>query len=108
MDNWITTDLKKLRIELLSYSENVYISPPENILLKYPCIIIDIDDIEKTYADNASWRMEISYLVKCLSTTFDNPATIILEKEPLVTFRQNFNSDGVNHIILNIRRYIND
>ena len=33
-------------------SKNVYFQPPENLKLKYPCVVYTVDAAVTTYADN--------------------------------------------------------
>lgn len=96
------------RVELQSILEgfgveNVYFQPPENLKLKYPCIIYELSGMESTDADNTSYLMYKRYTVTCISR---NPDTVIpdriLESVKHSSYDRRFVSDSLYHDVLTI------
>lgn len=59
-------------LEKLIGSENVYFQPPENIKLKYPCIIYNMSRIQDIHADNKRFFTHIKYDVTIIDSNPDS------------------------------------
>lgn len=94
-------ELQKKLEELLG-SRNVYFQPPENIKLKYPCIIYELNSFDRDYADNLPYLGALRYSLMYVSRT---PVDDIFDKlceMPYSWFERAFVSDNLNHQVFRI------
>lgn len=52
-------------------SRNVYFQPPENIKLKFPCIVYNLDDVTNVKADNKTYLKNKRYFITIISNDPD-------------------------------------
>lgn len=79
-------------------SDNVYFQPPENVKLKYPCIIYSLDSADIQFAANKSYRYMRRYDVLYITKNPDDILTdTIPQTLPLIRFNRFYASDGLNH-----------
>lgn len=81
---------------------NVYHQPPENIKLKYPCIVYERSRDFSMHADNKKYMKKLQYTItlidkKSLSDYFE----AILDL-PYCSFDRHFTSDDLNHDVFTI------
>lgn len=97
------TDHKTRRIELnerlvsLLGSGNVYFQPPENIKIKYPCIIYDKVNENVIYADNVGYRKKNAYDVTVISRDPDFDLSNGLYSLGNCSYNRGFKSDNLYH-----------
>lgn len=84
-------------LEELLGNDHVYFQPPENLKLKYPCIVYGLDDIYRTAADNKAYQQRHRYMVTYITTEPASPLVDRLIELPLCSFNRHFKSDGLNH-----------
>lgn len=87
----------ELQALLASLAPNVYFQPPNNLKLKYPCIIYVRDDVDTTYADNRPYRLTKRYQITVID---QHPDSVIPDKVaelPTASFNRFFTADGLNH-----------
>lgn len=77
---------------------NVYYQPPENIKIKYPCIVYKRSNIDIKRADNMAYTSTNCYDVTVISKNpdyyvFDE----VIERFPMCRFNRNFTFDNLNH-----------
>lgn len=99
MASW--QSLRKKLVEILG-SSNVYYNPPEDIRISYPCIIFQLEDIERRSADNIGYIKKHRYQLKLIDYIPDNPARDKLMDLPYCTFDRSYKADNLNHDILEI------
>jgi len=58
--------------KLHSLCPNVYFQPPNGTKLKYPCIIYDLDSIDKRNADNAAYTLNDRYSIQYITRDPDD------------------------------------
>lgn len=78
-------------------SSNVYFQPPENLKLKYPCIMYKRGKEYTIFADNKLYMDKKRYIVTVIDY---DPDSIILDKIknlPMCTHDTHYTSDGLNH-----------
>ena len=51
-------------------SSNVYFQPPENLKMKFPCIVYERAKLEPDFADNVPYKIDKVYYVTCI---YDDP-----------------------------------
>ena len=84
-------------------SRNVYFQPPENIKLKYDCIVYNKADKTLRHANNKKYYMMDRYEVTIIYKDPDNNLTDeILEHFMYSGFERHFTSDNLNHDVLSI------
>ena len=90
-------------LENILGSRNVYFQPPENLKLKYPCIIYELTGVESVDADNTSYLNYKRYTVTCISGDPDTVIPdIILESIKHSSFDRRFVTDNLYHDALTI------
>ena len=77
--------------------ENVYFQPPENIKLKYPCIVYTFEGAEKIRADNIGYLLYGKYQVLYMSRDPDDPVIWKLLSEPMTHLDRAYSSDDLHH-----------
>ena len=98
----------RTRIELQSFleellgSNNVYFQPPENIEIKYPCIIYIRDYIKPQYADNSTYSSAKRYEITLIDKDPDSAIVDKLASLPMCSFDRHFTSDNLNHDVFNL------
>lgn len=76
---------------------NVYFQPPENLQMKYPCIIYGRVKPNTKYANNDLYAQTKRYKVTVVDK---NPDSLIPDKVarlPLCIFDRHYNKDNLNH-----------
>lgn len=95
-------DLQRELEELLETS-HVYFQPSENVKLKYPCFIFNLNGSDTQYANNKPYvnvrRYQLMYVTK-------NPDDELIDKIVnsfrMIRFDRWFASDGLNHYVYNL------
>lgn len=93
--------LHQMLVDILG-SKNVYFQPPENIKLKYPCIIYKLDNINSNYADNIPYLHKRRYSITVIDR---DPDTILKEKISdlkACAFERSFISSNLYHYVFNL------
>lgn len=62
----------KLSEKLHELCTNVYFQPPTGTKIKYPCIIYDLDGINKRHADNAAYTLNDKYSIQYITRDPDD------------------------------------
>ena len=100
MENRI--ELHNKLCELLG-SDNVYFQPPENVKLKYDCIVYHKADVVTRHANNKMYQHMRRYEVTIIYKDPDNDiAKKLLEHFMYSGFERHFTSDNLNHDVLSI------
>lgn len=95
------------RPELKPYLEavhpTVYIEPPPDVQMTYPCIVTDdISDIKVEHADNQPHFVEKRYLVKVISTDVEEPIVDQMIRLPKCSFGRHYVADNLHHFTFNL------
>lgn len=86
-----------MKLEKVLGSKNVYFQPPENIKLKYPCIVYSLSELDSQFADNLGYRNSIAYTVILISRSPINNTAIELGKIPYSRFDRFYIFENLNH-----------
>lgn len=89
-------------LENILGSRNVYFQPPENIQLKYPCIIYELDNLKHRYADDSVYFQSDIYSITVIDK---DPESSIVDKVsllPTCRFDRQFKSDNLYHTVFTI------
>lgn len=93
----------ELHMKLLNISDNVYFQPPNNIQIKYPCIVYNKRIVDTKYADNEVYSMNQRYEVIAMSQDPDNTIPQqIMNTIPYCTISSTFVVDNVYHTTLRL------
>lgn len=87
-----------LDAKLKTICKNLYFQPPENIKMKYPCIVYHRATGDTQFANNIPYLRRPQYEVTVIDLDPDSP--IIDEfwkKFPLARFSRHFTYDNLNH-----------
>lgn len=93
---------KILESVISPYGGNVYFQPPENIKLKFPCILFEVSSMDLTHADNTLYERVIQFSVMYISKTTNEDVVDKLTALPYSWFERHFVQDGLNHYIFRI------
>lgn len=94
-------DLQAL-FESLIGNRNVYFQPPENIQMKFPCIVYNRDYAVTQYADNNPYHYKKRYMVTVIDR---NPDSLIPDKIvglPLTRFVRHYVTDNLHHDVFDV------
>lgn len=79
-------------------SSNLYFQPPENVKIKFPCIIYNLKDINLTYADDLAYSGMKSYELKLICKNPDNDyVENLLRSFKYIRFDRSYVNDNLNH-----------
>ena len=101
MRSW--SDLQAELQTLVGDGVKVYFEPPENLKLKYPCIVFDRTNALTDYADNKPYHVTKRYTVTLMTRTADNEE--LLDKLlwfPMSTYDRQFINDEIVHDVFSI------
>jgi hypothetical protein len=98
-----TTDRRLLLHQLLKgFTQNVYFQPPDGVVLKYPAIIYELDDIKPEFAGNVPYRLTNRYQLTIIDPMPDSPIPIKVAVLPTCRFDRFFVADNLNHFVFNL------
>lgn len=101
MRTW--SDLQEALQNLMGENIKVYFQPPENLNIKYPCIVFDRTNALADYADNKPYHVTKRYTVTLMSKTADNDEDLDkLLTFPMSTYDRQFINDGIVHDVFSI------
>lgn len=83
-------------------TDNVYFQAPENIMMKYPCILYQVDNVKEEYANNEVYLDKERYQVTVIDP---DPDGILRKKVKLLSlcrFSRHFRADNLNHYVYNL------
>lgn len=78
-------------------SSNVYFQPPENLIMRYPCIRYERDRTYDIFADNRKYLLYKGYMITSIS---DDPDDIVLDKLEglsMCSYVRHYVADNLNH-----------
>lgn len=94
-------DLQTL-LETLMGHNRVYFQAPTNVLLEYPCVIYQVDDIHTDHADNLPYRHKIRYQITVIFSDPDDFSHLKVGSLPSAKFDRQFKVDGLYHFVYSI------
>jgi len=89
--------------ELMGSEVKVYFEAPENLKIKYPCVMISRSNALTDYADNKPYHITKRYTVTLMSRTSDNEEYLDkLLEFPMSTYDRQFINDNIVHDVFSI------
>ena len=89
-------ELHKLLCDVLG-SEQVYFQPPPSIQMKYPAIVYSRGNIDKSFADNITYRHICLYKVTVIDYNPDSEIVNKVSALPKCRFDRHYTKDNLNH-----------
>lgn len=94
-------ELQELLEEILG-SENVYFQPPENLKMRYDCIVYERSRIAVDHADNSPYRLHERYQVTVIYKNPDSGLVHKIAMLPMCSHERHFTADNLNHDVFNL------
>lgn len=82
-----------------SLCKNVYFQPPEDVKLKYPCIIYEERTGDTLYADDYPYRFTKCYTVTCIDSNPDSEIPGQIAMLQMCREDRKFTSANLNHTV---------
>lgn len=83
--------------------QEVYFQPPEDVKLKFPCIIYKWDRTKDLRADDTLYNSRRGYSITIVDQNPDSAIPIIFQKNfPLASFDRSYVSNNMNHWVYNL------
>lgn len=92
----------ELQAVLESMAPNVYFQPPNNVQMKYPCIVYKRDSARTEFAGNTPYRRKKRYLVTVIDQNPDSLIPDAVADLPMCTFDRHFTANNLNHDVFSI------
>lgn len=83
-------------------SRNVYFQPPENLKMKFPCIIYEHDNNYIAHADNRKYSKMRKYTITIVTNDPDTDIPEKLDEIPFTEFNRRFVADNMHNIVYSI------
>lgn len=90
------------RLEDILGSRNCYFQPPASVQMKYPAIVYSLDNIDKLYANNDTYKSLMAYTVTLIDKNPDTPYLVEILKLPYCRFNRFYTADNLNHWVFTL------
>lgn len=101
MKTW--SELQEILQEIMGNDGKVYFQPPENLKIKYPCIVFERTNALTNFADNKPYQITKRYTVTLITKTSDNDKYVDkILMLPMCTYDRQFTSDNLVHDVFSI------
>jgi len=87
---------------LETFTPNVYFQPPNNIELKYPCIIYKRDFADTKFADDIPYNHRLRYQIMVIDPDPDSDIPGKVASMPMSLFNRFYTADNLNHDVYNV------
>lgn len=92
----LRTNLHTVLVNMLG-SSNVYFQPPENIKLKYPCIVYERNSMDTRFADNKPYAHKLRYKIIVIDKDPDTKIIDRIKTLPMCIYDNHYVTDNLNH-----------
>lgn len=92
----------KLHEKLLEICPNVYFQPPENVKLKYPCILYRRSNGSTLFANNNPYKFTKNYIITVIDKDPDSDLVNKVAMLQSATFDRHYTYENLNHDVFNI------
>lgn len=83
-------------------SKNVYFQPPENLKLKYPCVVYAVDGAVIDYANNLPYIFTKRYQLTLIELDPDSGLADRLGRLPMCSFDRPYRASNLYHSVFTI------
>ena len=87
---------------LFTSQPHVYFQPPENFVLKYPCIVYSLNDIPTRYANNSKYLDWREYQLTVIDRDPDSTLREKVVNLNQTKYIRHYVKDGLNHFIFSL------
>jgi len=87
---------------LETFTPNVYFQPPNNVELKYPCIIYKRDFADTKFADDIPYNHRLRYQIMVIDPNPDSDIPGKVASMPMCLFNRFYTADNLNHDVYNV------
>jgi hypothetical protein len=87
---------------LETFADNVYFQPPENVNLKYPCIIYERNYADTKFADDKPYTHVLRYMIIVIDQDPDSEIPGKVAGMPMSIFNRFYTADNLNHDVFNV------
>jgi hypothetical protein len=94
-------NLQQILVNILG-SNNVYFQPPENVKLKYPCIIYERSDIRQRHADNLPYISMVRYSLTLITRSPESELVKAILELPYCSYDRYYAADTLNHDVFTL------
>lgn len=94
-------ELHQKLVDILG-SPNVYFQPPENVKLKFPCIIYEREGKSVRFADNDGYFEHMQYKITVVDRNPDSELPTKIDALPYCRMSSHYVTDNLNHDIFTI------
>ncbi len=95
------TELQTI-LEGIIGSKNVYFQPPENLKMKYDCIVYERSQIVPSYADNHPYSLHDRYQVTAIYKNPDSDLPKKIASLPTCSHERHYTVNNLNHDVFNL------
>lgn len=81
---------------------NVYFQPPEELKIKYPCIIYSLQRIETRFADDQAYNFNRKYQIMYIDANPDSNIPLKLLSLKRISMDRTYVSDNLNHYVYSL------
>jgi hypothetical protein len=89
-------------LETVLESENVYFQPPGSLMMKYPAIVYNRDEIAAEFADNKPYARTLRYQVTVIDKNPDSEIPNKIAALPMCLFGRHFVANNLNHDVFSL------
>ena len=101
MKTW--SELQEILQAVMGDDGKAYYQPPENLKLKYPCIVFERTNALTDYADNKPYHITKRYTVTLITKTSDNDKYVDqLLALPMCSYDRQFINENLIHDVFTI------
>lgn len=77
--------------------ENVYYNPPASIQMRYPCILVQLDDMLHGHANNRVYKRDNRYSLIVIDRNPDSDLMRKVDDLPMTSMGRSYIADGLWH-----------
>lgn len=88
-------------VEILG-TTNVYYNPPENVTLKYPCILYNLTRLSVLYAADKSYSQKQGYTVTHIDAKSASDVPDKLLALPYTKFERTYKTQNLTHTVFTV------
>lgn len=82
--------------------QNCYYEPPANIKMDYPCIIYNMDNTQRVFADNKTYNLRKKYTVTLIDPDPDSNLPYYMMDIPYTSFDRVYSTEGLSHFVFSL------
>lgn len=86
-------------MQTMDLDPNVFFQPPENLKLKYPCIIYNLTDEKPIFADNSKYFKCRVYDIMIIDKNPDTEIPDVISELEYCNFSRFYVADNLNHYV---------